>query len=137
MGQLDTDEVKHCPKKCIPNVFDNLGRQYSTLFCQNDTENQDCISKQIVEERIGSGCKKSCVQLEYIGELDLNMPYVDPEIDNCTDLWSDSEKCSFYYLEYTLSNADYISTVYREYYIERLNYFFFKFLSSLIFFFPS
>ena len=92
LSQLDINEVNDCPKKCIPDVFANLGKNYSTSFCQNDTDNQECIAKQILEQRIGSGCKKSCNQLEYIGELDLNMPYVDPK-GHCTELWSDSEYC--------------------------------------------
>ena len=66
----------------------------------------------IVRE-FGSDCKKSCVQLEYIGELDLNMPGVF----DCTKLWSDTNNCSMYHLVYKLTNDDDISKVYKEYYI--------------------
>ena len=41
------------------------------------------------------------------------MPYTQ----NCNDLWPDSENCISYYLQYTLTNPDYVSKVYEEYYI--------------------
>ena len=111
--QLDKMEFNDCPNKCIPNVFSNLGQNYNTAFCQNDTVNEECIVRQIMEQEIGSYCKKSCLNLEYFGEVDLTMPY----IQNCNELWSDSENCSSYYLKYTLTNPDYVSKVYEEYYI--------------------
>ena len=113
LGQLDTNEVNDCPKKCIPDVFANLGKNYSTSFCQNDTSNQECLVKQILEQRIGPGCKTSCAHLEYIGELDINMP----AIQDCSKLWSDSKNCRTYYLVYNLSNDDYLTKVYKEYFI--------------------
>ena len=111
--QFDKMEINNCPRKCIPKVFSNLGKNYNTAFCQNDTINERCIFKIIREHETGSYCKKSCTNLEYFGEVDLNMPYTQ----NCNDLWPDSENCISYYLQYTLTNPDYVSKVYEEYYI--------------------
>ena len=54
----------------MPNVFSNIGiMNYSTTFCQNDTENEKCamqIGKNIIHH---SNCKKSCSNLVYTGEI--------------------------------------------------------------------
>ena len=68
-------ELNECTKKCIPNAFSSIGgRKYSTAFCGNDTFNQRCIAKQILNE-VGSKCKHSCSTMEYYGEIEINMPY--------------------------------------------------------------
>ena len=68
-------ELNDCTKKCIPNAFSTIGgRKYSTAFCRNDTFNQQCIAKQILD-KVGSKCKKSCSTMEYYGEIEINMPY--------------------------------------------------------------
>ena len=55
-SQIDgTTEFNECSKKCIPNAFSKMGRNYSTTFCQNDTSNQQCIAKQILKEDVVGG----------------------------------------------------------------------------------
>ena len=74
-SQLDIMEFNKCPKKCIPNAFSNLGRNYSTPFCSNDTENEYCamkIVRKINRQKIASDCKSSCSNLEYFGEYGIN-----------------------------------------------------------------
>ena len=39
-SQLDVMEFNECSNKCIPNTFSNLGRNYSTPFCQDDTDKE-------------------------------------------------------------------------------------------------
>ena len=41
-SHLDVIEINECHKKCIPNVFSNLGKAYNTPFCLNDTASQKC-----------------------------------------------------------------------------------------------
>ena len=42
-SQIDASEFTEFTTKCIPNVFSNLGNNYSTSFCDNDTASQNCI----------------------------------------------------------------------------------------------
>ena len=63
-SQLDVIEFNECSKKCIPNVFSNMGKKYNTQFCQNDTASQKCIFNPILKLEVGSNCKKSCFNLE-------------------------------------------------------------------------
>ena len=68
-------ELHKCTKKCIPNAFSIIGgRNFNTPFCGNDTFNQQCIAKQILNE-VGSKCKKSCSIMEYYGEIEISIPY--------------------------------------------------------------
>ena len=68
-------QLHECTKKCIPNAFSIIGgRNFSTPFCGNDSFNQQCIAKQIMN-KVGSTCKKSCTTMEYYGEIEINMPY--------------------------------------------------------------
>ena len=68
--KLDKNEFKDCSNKCMPNVFSNLGINFTTPFCQpddDDDENEYCalkIGKKIIDENNYS-CKKSCSNLEY------------------------------------------------------------------------
>ena len=103
-SHLDVIEINECHKKCIPNVFSNLGKAYNTPFCLNDTASQKCILKQIKEHDIGSNCKKSCSNTEYFGEVELNlkMKY---------------EHGNWYKFKYKLINQDFQSKVYEEYLI--------------------
>ena len=103
-SHLDVIEINECRKKCIPNVFSNLGKAYNTPFCLNDTASQKCILKQIKEHDIGSNCKKSCSNTEYFGEVELNlkMKY---------------EHGNWYKFKYKLINQDFQSKVYEEYLI--------------------
>ena len=39
-SQIDMIESNECSKKCIPNVFSNMGKNYNTAFCKNNTSNQ-------------------------------------------------------------------------------------------------
>ena len=68
-----TIQIIGCSKKCMPNIFSNIGMNYSTPFCQNDSENEKCamqIGKKIIHQNIGqSSCKKSCSNLVYNGEI--------------------------------------------------------------------
>ena len=69
-SQIDNTEFKECPKKCIPDVFSIMDKNYSTPFCQDDTFNQKCVAKQMLAKDFGSKCKKSCSKLEYYGEME-------------------------------------------------------------------
>ena len=75
-SQIDgLTEFNKCSRKCIPNAFSSIGgKNYSTAFCLNDTSNQQCIAKQILNQ-VGSKCKKSCSTLEYFGAIEINTPY--------------------------------------------------------------
>ena len=109
-SQLDVMEFNECPNKCIPNTFSNLGTNYSTPFCLDDTDNEYCaleIVLKINEEEIASDCKKSCSYLEYFGEFVLNVPFSSEKGKN----WN------MYRFKYVLSNQDFESMVYEEYYI--------------------
>ena len=101
-------EFINCSNKCIPNVFSNLGKNYSTPYCQNDTDNEQCvfnIINQIQEQEIMSDCKKSCSILEYTGKFVLNMP-----------IYSDKgENWNMYFLRYRLN--DFETMVHEEYFI--------------------
>ena len=103
-------EFDECSNKCIPNIFSNIGRNYSTAFCQDDTDNEYCALKIIVnmhEGKVASNCKKSCSNFEYLGEFVLNMPFNSERGKN----WNK------YYLLYRLSNQDFESIVHEEYFI--------------------
>ena len=107
-SQLDAMKFIECSKKCIPNVFSNLGKNYSTPFCQNDMDNEKCafeIIEQIQEQEIMSDCKKACSILEYTGKFVLNMP-----------IYSDKGKnWNMYFLRYRLN--DFETMVHEEYII--------------------
>ena len=107
-SQLDAMKSIECSNKCIPNVFSNLGKNYSTPFCQNDMDNEQCALKiidQIQEQEIMSDCKKACSILEYTGKIVLNMPRYSDKGEN----WN------MYSLKYRLN--DYETMVYEEYFI--------------------
>ena len=109
-SQLNLMKFDECSNKCIPNIFSNLGRNYSTPFCQDDADNEHCALKTILkinDEKIASNCKKSCSNLEYFGEVVLNMPFYSEKGKN----WN------MYFLKYRLNNQDFESMVYEEYYI--------------------
>ena len=107
--QIDGTEFNDCSKKCIPNVFSNMGRNYSTAFCQNDTSNQQCIIEQILKKDLESKCKKSCSMLEYYGHFEINMPFRGYE--------SEYENWNAYFLLYKLKNNNFAAKVYEEYLI--------------------
>ena len=110
-SQLDVMEFNKCPKKCIPNAFSNLGRNYSTPFCSNDTENEYCamkIVRRINRQEIASDCKSSCSNLEYFGEFGINRP-ISSNIDKIKN-WNA-------FFKYKLVNQDLNSMVYEEYII--------------------
>ena len=54
-----------------------------------------------------SDCKKSCSNLEYFGEFELNMPY---SLDY-------GKNWNLYHLKYRLTNNDFEAMVYKEYFI--------------------
>ena len=74
-SQFDADEFTGCPNKCIPNVFSNLGKNYSSPFCQNDISNEKCIHDYMGQKEDESNCKRSCSNLEYFGEFEAIVPY--------------------------------------------------------------
>ena len=109
-SQLDLMKFNECSNKCIPNAFSNLGNNYSTPFCQDDTDNEHCALKivlKINEEEIASDCKKACSNLEYFGKVVLNMPFHSDQGKN----WN------LYHLRYRLTNQDFESMVYEEYFV--------------------
>ena len=111
-SQLDAIEFNECSNKCIPNVFSNLGKNYSIPFCHNDIDNEICalkIVQKIVGQKFGYKCKKSCSKLEYFGEVITNEPYLSK--DSKYDNWN------AYLFKYVLRNQDFASKVYEEYFI--------------------
>ena len=115
-SQLDAMEFNKCPNKCIPNAFSNLGRNYSTPFCLNDTKNDYCAKKivrKINEQKIASDCKSSCSNLEYFGEYGINRPISQIE----RDAVSSEMKWNAFYFKYKLVNQDLKSMVNEEYII--------------------
>ena len=109
-SKLDVIEFNECSKKCIPNVFSNIGgKNYSTAFCQNDTVSQQCIFNHMLKQKVGSKCKKSCSNLEYFGEVLLNCPYQSEDDDYAN--WN------VYWLQYKLTNLNLVSKVWEEYVI--------------------
>ena len=105
-SHLDVIEFNKCSKKCIPNVFSNMGKNYSTEFCQNDTDSQQCIFNHMLKQEFGSNCTKSCSYLEYVGDVVLNVPYK-----------SEYENWNIYWLQCKLTNQDFLSKVFEEYLI--------------------
>ena len=104
-SQFDADEFTGCPNKCIPNVFSNMGKNYRSPFCQNDTNNEKCNANYIWEHDFGSNCKKSCSNLEYFGELEAIMP-----IESRKKTWK-------YYRLHYLIHMHFAMKVYDEYLI--------------------
>ena len=105
-SQLDISEFSECNKKCMPNVLSYLGNKFSTSFCDNDTASQKCIFDQMRKQDVGFNCKKSCSILEYLGEVVLNIPYQ-----------SEHENWDIYWLEFKLTNQDFLAVVWEEYLI--------------------
>ena len=113
-SKIDTIDFKKCSNKCMPNVFSNMGKNYHTAFCQNDTSMQQCMFKHMFDQDVGYNCKKSCSSLEYFGEK----LYVFPRQDGRTledgyegvkEIWD------MYFFEYKLINLDFSAKVYEEY----------------------
>ena len=105
ISQLHAMEFIECSKKCIPNVFSNLGKNYSALFCQNDNFNEKCIHNYMSQHEGESKCKRSCSNLEYFGEFEAIVPYK-----------SEKENWNFYQMHYYIDKA-YEMKVYEEYII--------------------
>ena len=103
-SHLDTMEFHKCSNKCIPDVFSNLGKNYSTAFCRNNSSTQQCVLKHMFKQDVVSNCKKSCSNLEYFGEK-LN----DKNIESNKENWN------LYFLQYRLVNQDFTAKVYEEY----------------------
>ena len=74
-------EFKECSKKCIPSIYSNIHKNYTTPFCRNDTENEKCAMKMVKELINGknSSCQKSCFKLQYIGEVRYTRPFYGKE----------------------------------------------------------
>ena len=108
-SHLDVIEFDECSKKCIPNVFSNIGKNYSTTFCQNNTVSQKCIFDHMLKQEIGSNCKNSCSKLEYFGDNLLTMPYQSKE--------EDKKHWNVYWFKYRLNNLNFSAKVYEEYLI--------------------
>ena len=106
--QLDIIEFKNCSKKCLPYVFSNVTNiNFSIPFCQN-FQNEHCALKtvkEIVDQKIGVNCKKSCSKLKYLGDTVINVPYSE----------EDYPEWNTYWLSYTLNNEDFKSKLYEEY----------------------
>ena len=107
-SQLDIIELNECSKKCIPNVFANMGKNYNTAFCLNDTASQQCIFKHMLKQVVKSKCKKSCSNLEYFGEVVFSLPFQSEE---------DYTNWNAYLFHQKLTNLEFLATVYEEYLI--------------------
>ena len=105
-SKFDLMEFNDCSEKCIPNAFSNLNKTYSTPFCRNDTENEFCILHSVFKIMHGLECKKSCVNLEYIGDTQANVA-----------IPSENETTNIYRFNYLLTNQDLAANVYEEYFI--------------------
>ena len=105
-SHLDVIEFNECTKKCIPNVFSNMGKNYSTAFCKNDIASQQCVFNHILKQGFGTHCKKSCSNLEYFGEVVRSDGARYP-----------SKYFYRYVFIYTLTNLDFATKVYEEYLI--------------------
>ena len=98
-----SDYFKTCSKKCIPNVFSNLGKNYSIPFCENDIASDRCTMKIVFKIIVHSPCKKSCSMLQYLGQFAENHP----------DRSIASDKSNYYRLEYKFPNKNmYVSEEY-------------------------
>ena len=86
---IDANEFNECSNKCMPNIFANIGKNYTTPFCQNDTQNELCIVEYI--DKVGYTCKKSCSIKEYIGGIYQSNP-----------LTSDKKDQDLFYFKYRL-----------------------------------
>ena len=83
-----------------PNTFSILGRNYTTPFCQDDTENERCaieIVLKINDQELDSDCKKSCSHIAYFGEIDQQKLYFSDE----ESIWN------MYFLWYELTDQDF------------------------------
>ena len=74
-----SDDFERCSKKCIPIVFSNLGKNYSTPFCKNDSGNEQYCAIKIVQQLMSrhdveSNCEKSCSRLQYLGQIFRTQP---------------------------------------------------------------
>ena len=107
-SHVDETEFNNCAKKCIPNPFSNMRKNYATTFCKNDTASQRCIFNHILIQGVGSNCKKSCSHVEYFGEAVVTAPAKHQ---------SGYEKWNFYILKYKLTNQDFGMKLYEEYLI--------------------
>ena len=109
-SRIDAIELfNECSKKCMPNTFANMGKYFTTPFCQKDTDSQLCITeemKMINDQDEGrSKCKKSCSIKEYTGEnyLRYNLQKTANEMDE-------------YYFKYRLHDVN-STKIYDEYLI--------------------
>ena len=102
-------EFNKCSNKCIPKAFSNLGRNYSTPFCEDDSDNECAMKavRKIVQKNSASNCKKSCSNLEYFGQIAL--------IRNSSS--KKGKNWNRYWLNYVLDNPEFESMVYEEYFI--------------------
>ena len=103
-SKFDTTDFKKCSNKCMPNVFSNMGKNYNTAYCHNDTSNQQCMFDTMFKQEIASNCKKSCTNLEYFGEKFFEKKYP-----------SDKKDYDLYFLHYRLVNQDFKAKIYEEY----------------------
>ena len=103
-SEIDAIEFHECSNKCMPNALANIGKNYTTPFCQNDTHNQHCVFKH-VHNGLDSKCKRSCSIKEYIGAVYKNVPKS-----------SDKKGQDLYSLQYQLYNIA-STKVYEEYLI--------------------
>ena len=106
VSQFDEIDFKNCSYKCIPQVFKNIDKNYTTAFCQNNTNNQICILEHMMKQEFRSNCQKSCLEyIEYFGNIVLNMP--EPKQRNRT----------VHSMIYVFNNQDSTIKVYQEYLI--------------------
>ena len=108
-SQLDEMEFNNCSNKCIPKAFSNLGRNYITPFCEDDSDNECArkIVENINEQKIASNCKKSCSNLAYNGQI----------VGIKQSSSKKGKNWNKYHLRYLLNNPDFEAMVYEEYYI--------------------
>ena len=93
----------------MPNIFANMGKYYTTPFCQNFTYCPECITMitigMLIRNDQDESCKKSCSIKEYTGETYLRY-----------NLQETSDEEDRYYFKYRLHDVN-STVVYDEYLI--------------------
>ena len=104
-SRFDVIEFNECPNTCMPNVFANMGKYYTTPFCQNVTDCPECITTgMLIRNDKDERCKKSCSIKEYTGEIYLRYNQ------------KTSDEKDVYYFKYRLQDVN-STVVYDEYLI--------------------
>ena len=110
-----------CKTKCIPAMF-SFGRNYSTPFCTNLTDNKCAVNifsnfsgkiENNFTQNVNSKCKHSCTILQYSGSVVLWYWHST----SSKHLHHDLENFTYHEFEYQFGNADNKMNAFHEYLI--------------------